>query len=79
MSDHSDDTPLNVGFDEKSHKNADPMTSGERLRKGADVMDALDTIAEKAQKNGLTEDVLEDILGDFYDEKYGKDRVKRDG
>ena len=78
MTKDKDPKELEQDFQEKSSKNASHLTEEDRIRTGKKVLETLENLRKKAQENGLTEDVLTEILDEYYDEKYGKDRIKKD-
>lgn len=78
MTKDKDPKELEQDFQEKSSKDASHLTEEDRIRTGKKVLETLENLRKKAQENGLTEDVLTEILDEYYDEKYGKDRIKKD-
>lgn len=64
------------GFEQKSSLNAPALTEEERRHRGEKVVEALRKAREEAQKNGLTPKIAQDILDEYYAEKYGKKEDK---
>lgn len=70
LTDNNNDNASNIQhFNSKSSRNAPSKTPEERRRAGLKVIESLNKLREQAQANGLTEEIAEEIMNEYYEEK----------